>query len=597
MKVRFENRNYAFAGAFVEELARCGLRHVCICPGSRSSPLTISFARHPDIKKWVHLDERSASFFALGMARSLGEPVALVCTSGTAAANLYPAVAEARLSLVPVILLTADRPPEVSEWGALQTINQPNMYGPHAKWSVNMPPPEATHALMAFVRSTACRAFATALEPPSGPVHVNFPFRDPLEPAVIPEDIPDTAEDIADVAWHGRADKSPYIHVSTSERRPVAGDVERLAGELASMERGVIVCGPQSDPELAMGVSALAKRLSYPILADPLSQVRCGPHDRSMVVDCYDAFLRDSELGASLAPEVVLRFGALPTTKTISQYLELHRAARHIVVDEGHGWKDPLHVTSDILHVDPVLLCGGIVSSLEVDRTAGPWASRWRRVAAATRAGIEREVSGFQQMFEGKVFSQLSQLLPENATLFAGNSMPVRDMETFFPSGAKRIRFMTNRGASGIDGVISTALGASAVCGGRLVLVIGDISFYHDMNGLLAAKAYGLDATIIVINNDGGGIFSFLPQAAYEDVFETYFGTSHGLTFRATAELYNLGYRKVEEWRQFQEAVAESMNRSGTEIIEIPCDRALNVALHRQVWAAVAASVRAAAGR
>ncbi len=594
--MRFESRNYAFASAFVEELARCGLRHVCICPGSRSSPLAISFARQPTIKTWVHLDERSASFFALGIARSLGEPVVLVCTSGTATANFYPAIIEARHSLVPVIVLTADRPPELSEWGALQTIDQVRMYGPHAKWSVNMPPPEATRELMAFVRSTACRAFTTALEPPLGPVHVNFPFRDPLEPVPVPDDFPDLAEETADEAWHGRADSGPYIRASLSEQRPVLDDVERLATDLASTERGVIVCGPQSDPELAGSVSALAKRLNYPILAEPLSQVRSGSHDRSMVVDCYDAFLRDSDLAAGLAPELVLRFGALPTTKTISHYLERHRAARHILVDTGQSWNDPLHVTSDMLRVDPVLLCNGIVSSIEGGRTPGPWASRWRQVATATRAAMDKEIGGFQQMFEGKVFSELARLLPEDATLFAGNSMPVRDVDTFFPSGAKRIRFMTNRGASGIDGVVSTALGASAVHRGRLVLVIGDISFYHDMNGLLAAKAYGLDATIIVINNDGGGIFSFLPQAAYEDVFEKYFGTSHGLTFRATAELYNLGYRKVEEWHQFREAVMESVSHSGTDIIEVPSDRALNVALHRRVWAAVASSVKAAEG-
>ncbi len=595
--MRFENRNYAFAGAFVEELARCGLHHVCICPGSRSSPLAISFARQTAIKTWVHLDERSASFFALGMARSLGEPVALVCSSGTATANMYPAVIEARYSLVPILLLTADRPQELSDWGALQTADQVKMYGPHAKWSVNMPPPEATREIMAFVRSTACRAFTTALEPPAGPVHVNFPFRDPLEPAVVPGDFPETVDEMAGEAWHGRADGRPYIRAAISEQRPVPEDVERLVGELASAERGVIVCGPQSDPELAAGVSSLAKRLGYPILAEPLSQVRCGPHDRSMVVDGYDAFLRDSELADVLAPEVVIRFGTLPTAKTISQYLERHRAARHILVDPGQGWNDPLHVTSDMLRVDPVLLCRAIASSLEVDRVPGAWAGRWRQVASATKAAMDREVGGFQQMFEGKVFSELARLLPEDATLFAGNSMPVRDLDTFFPSAAKRIRFMTNRGASGIDGVVSTALGASAVRRGRLVLVIGDISLYHDMNGLLAAKAYGLDATIIVINNDGGGIFSFLPQAAYEDVFETYFGTPHGLTFRAAAELYGLGYRKVEEWRQFQEAVADSLDHSGTDIIEVPSDRTLNVSLHRQVWAAVASSVHSAAGR
>ena len=590
----FENRNYAFAGAFVDELARCGLRHVCVCPGSRSSPLTISFARNPNIKTWVHLDERSASFFALGMAHALGEPVALVCTSGTAAANFYPAVVEAHYSSAPLLVLTADRPPELLEWGALQTIDQNRLYGTHAKWSVRMPTPEVTTSIMAFVRSTACRVFATALSSPAGPVHVNFPFREPLEPVEVHGDLPQGVDDQTDEALHGRGNGHPFIQVSTSQRRSSLGDMERLASDLASAEQGIIVCGPQPDPALSEAVSALAHRLNYPILADPLSQVRCGPHDRTMVIDCYDAFLRDSDLAASLAPEVVLRFGALPISKSLGQYLERHHRARQILVDGVNGWNDPLHVASEVLHMDPVLFCTGMAVGRESDSST--WASRWRQVAEATKAAMQRVLGEFREMFEGGVFTELEPLLPEDVILFVGNSMPIRDLDTFFPSTTKRIHFMANRGASGIDGVLSSALGAAAGSLKRLVLVVGDISFYHDMNGLRAAQAYGLDATIIVINNDGGGIFSFLPQAAYEDVFETYFGTPHGLKFQAAAELYGLKYQKTEDWGKFREATARSISTSGTSIIEIPGDRALNVTLHSRVWEAVVTAVHAGVG-
>ncbi|MBI2166362.1 MAG: 2-succinyl-5-enolpyruvyl-6-hydroxy-3-cyclohexene-1-carboxylic-acid synthase [Chloroflexi bacterium] len=586
----FENRNFAFATAFVDELARCGLRHACICPGSRSSPLAISLARNAAVKKWVHLDERSAAYFALGMARALREPVALVCTSGTAAANLHPAVAEARNSGVPLLVLTADRPPELWDWGALQTIDQVGLYGSHAKWSVSMPVPEATTPLIAFVRATACRAFATALEPPSGPVHVNFPFREPLEPVSVPSDFSDMAEADAPEEWRGRADGKPFLHVAIAQAALSKDDAQRLTRELSSLERGVIVCGPQIDPRLPEAVAFLARRLGYPILADPLSQVRCGSHDRTLVIDSYDAFLRDADLAASLAPEVVLRFGAFPAPRPLAGYLARHRHAHQILI--GDGFKDPIHAASEVVLADPVSFCQDLVGHLSGERR-GTWVRQWRQVAEAAASALRQEVTGFQPMFEGRVFLELESLLPEDAILFVGNSMPVRDLETFFPSVHKRVRFLANRGANGIDGVVSSALGADAATGKKVVLVLGDISFYHDMNGLLAAKSHSLDATIIVLNNNGGGIFSFLPQASYPDVFEPYFGTPHGLTFRAAAELYGLGYAKAEDWLQFREAVAQSLAGAGTTIIEVPCDRALNVDLHRRVWHAVAAAAKA----
>ncbi len=592
----FENRNYAFTGAFVDELARSGLRHVCVCPGSRSSPLTISFARHATIKTWVHLDERSASFFALGIALALGEPVAVVCTSGTAAANFHPAVVEARYASVPLLVLTADRPPELSEWGANQTIDQVRMYGAHVKWSVSMPPPEVTASLMAFVRSTACRAYAIAAAAPHGPVHVNFPFRDPLDPAVVPGDVPPQVEQHGDEAWHGRAGGRPFVNAVDPEKRLVPADMQSLAAELAGIERGLIVCGPQPSPQLGPAVAALAQRLGFPILADPLSQVRCGPHDRSLVVDSYDTFLRDTDLAESLAPELILRLGAAPASRPLGQYLERRRAARHVLVDSGSGWSDPWHATSLRLDVGPVLFCTQLAAAVADQRSNHAWSDRWRQVAQASRKAIRQEMDGLQELSEGKVFSELARLLPDDAILFVGNSMPVRDLESFFPSTAQRIRFLANRGASGIDGVVSTALGVSAVADQRVVLVLGDLSFYHDMNGLLAAKAHRLNATIIVLNNDGGGIFSFLPQASYEDLFEPYFGTPHGLTFQAAAHLYGIEYRLVQDWQQFQQTVAEHLTGTGARIIEVPSHRGRNLAHHRRIQEKALDSLRSRAG-
>ncbi len=593
----FENRNYALAGAFIDELARCGLEHVCICPGSRSSPLAIAFARHPGIRTWVHLDERSASFFALGMARASGKPVAIVCSSGTASANFFPAVVEARYGSVPLVVLTADRPPEMVDWGALQTIDQTRMYGSHAKWSVNMPPPEATTEMMSYTRSVACRAYFSAGSTPAGPVHVDFPFREPLEPVAAPGDFPTSVPEQEMEAWQGREDGKPFVFSPDYESRPRLEDVQQLAADLAGTERGLIVCGPLNGSMPAESVTELAWKLGYPLLTDALSGLRCGPHDRSLVIDNYDAFIRDDELVDSLAPEVVIRLGALPVSKPLTQYLEKNKQARHILVDESQDWRDPFRLTSQLFPVSPALFCESLSPALHVGRSDGEWSRRWRRIAGSSQDALDEALDECGEMFEGKVFSRLAELLPDDTVLFAGNSMPIRDMDTFFRSTHRSIQFMANRGASGIDGVVSSALGVAAASQKKVVLVLGDISLYHDMNGLLAARAHGLNATIIVLNNNGGGIFSFLPQADYRDVFEPYFGTPHGLTFRAAAEMYGLDYSLADDWGTFDRSVLESLSGNGVALIEAPGDRERNVALHREVWEAVSVGIKAVRGR
>ena len=580
----------AYVGAFVDELARAGVRHACFAPGSRSTPLVLALAREPRIRLWDHLDERSAAFFALGLAKTLGEPVALVCTSGTAAANFLPAVVEAHYSRVPLLVLTADRPPELRDVGAPQAIDQLRLYGPYAKWFVEVALPEATPALLRYARALAARAAATVREEPAGPVHLNFPFREPLIP--LPAEPPAVSGATA-LAWRGRPEGEPFARVLTGPKQPDASLVRELAELLAGLPRGLIVAGPQPGEALAPALAKLALTLGYPILAEPLSQVRCGSHDRTLVVDAYDAFLRDPEVSGALMPQVVLRFGAVPTSKPLLLYLERHAGARQIVVDPA-GWPDPLHLASHVVHVDPVLLAESLVVQLGgmECRPEPAWAETWRAVDARARGAIAGELARIEEPFEGRVFAELAALLPDGATLFAGNSMPVRDLDTFFPGSARRIRFLANRGANGIDGVVSTALGAAAALTGPLALVIGDLSFYHDMNGLLAARRHGLRATIVLLNNDGGGIFSFLPQAEHGEQFERLFGTPHGLDFRHAATLYGLPFTRVESWPAFREAVQASLAGDGVSVIEVPTERARNVELHRRIWPAVAQAVR-----
>jgi 2-succinyl-5-enolpyruvyl-6-hydroxy-3-cyclohexene-1-carboxylate synthase len=569
-------------GAFVAGLAHAGVRHVCMCPGSRSTPLAVALAEHPDIKVWMHLDERSAAYFGLGLARALLQPVGLLATSGTAAANFFPAIVEAFFARVPLVVMTADRPHELRDCGAPQTIDQLRLYGEHVKWFFDLPEPHSGRATeqLQLVRTIAARALSSAHAEPAGPVHLNWPFREPLMPALDP---------VRQARCAVAAVRQPDVDVHTGRLSPSDALVDNLSRDLGASNRGVIICGPQDDAYLPAAAASLARRLGYPILADPLSGSRCGTHDRSLVVDAYDAFLRDSTTVERLEPEVILRLGAIPTSKSLLQYVQRYASARQIVVDAG-GWRDPTGLASDVLHVDSALLCDALSATLAAGlSTERDWAASWVRANAIARRAISEHLARLGELFEGKVFSSLPELLAEGTLLYAGNSMPVRDLDTFLPGSNRALRCLSNRGANGIDGVVSSALGASAAGVGPVVLVIGDISFYHDLNGLLAAGKHALELLVVLVNNDGGGIFSFLPQADMDPAdFELLFGTPHGLDFRPFVEGYGGRLVRVEDWAGFASAVADGLARGGLQVVEVPTERARNVVLHRQVWRVVA---------
>ena len=575
-----ENRNYAMSGALVEGLAAAGLRDVVVCPGSRSGPLAITFASSTAIKTWVHLDERSAGFFALGIAKGSRRPVAVMTTSGTAAANLLPAVVEARLTGVPLIVITADRPPELVDWGANQTIEQTGIYGAHVKWAADLPVPEANVRLTDYASAIGRRAYATAAGYPSGPMHLNVPFREPLAPVTI------TGEEMVVSGGGGILDD---VEVGGAPDGWEAG--REVGARLERVQRGLIVCGPQSNPDLAGVVSEAARSLGYPILADPLSQVRCGTHDISQVISVYDLMLHDQGLWERLEPEVVLRFGAWPTSKSLGMFLARFSDARHVLVPET-GWPDPHHLASDVAQVDPVTFCRGLIAGGGGREDGSPWLDEWVGFGRSVWEGLGGHMAEIEELFEGKVFREIQKHIPEQAILFAGNSMPVRDMDTFMPASHRNIKVMGNRGASGIDGVISTALGVEGGAGVPVVAVVGDLSFFHDMTGLLMARNSEINATIVVVNNDGGGIFSFLPQAEHPAYFEKVYGTPHGLTFGSVAELYGLEYTRVSTWEEFGEAVDRGTSDIGTSIIEVPSSRERNVVLHREAWSAASDALR-----
>lgn len=584
------NPTYAYVNAFVDELQRAGVRHVVICPGSRSTPLAMALAEQQSIRVWMHVDERSAAFFGLGLAKRLRQTVALLCTSGTAAANFFPALIEAQLTHVPLLILTADRPYELRDCGAPQSIDQNRLYGTYVKWFVDVALPEATNGALRYIRTLADRAVALTQAVPAGPVHLNFPFREPLTPEPIADQSLPPPAQRDDIAWHGRPDREPYVAVRDAPlAAPSTATLAQLAAWVRATRRGLIVVGPQDDEALVEPLTQLAHHLGYPILADPLSQLRCGDTDQAHVLSSYDAFLRIDSFVERAAPELVLRFGAMPTSKSVLLYLKRYSSCPLVVIDKQGGWEEPAQLAAELIHANPAVLCSNLIAQVPGNAASSEWLTSWRQADRVTRQALQASMQDYAELFEGRVFSELAGLLPGGTTLYVGNSMPVRDLDTFFWNTSQCIRILGNRGANGIDGVVSSALGASAAAedGAPTVLVIGDLSFYHDLNGLLAARLHRLNLTIVLINNNGGGIFSFLPQVDYSESFEQLFGTPTGLDFRLAVQMYGGHFQRIDTWEQFRKAISQGMSSEGLHVVEVPTERASNVTLHRQLWQAV----------
>ncbi len=567
------NRNTLWAETLVKELVAGGVKGVCVAPGSRSTPLTVAAASHPDLTVYSHLDERSAAYFALGRARRTGEPTPLICTSGTAAANFYPAVIEANQARVPMILLTADRPPELRDSGANQTIDQEKLYGDAVRWYRDLPEPEPTGRKLRRLRTDAARAVAESVGHPSGPVHLNVPFRKPLEPVEVSGDVPDDLAEKAPLGVDGR--EGPFVRTSGGRIEPDDATVADLVETIEAADRGLFVAGPADPPVPDVDRGALAEfadLTGFPILADPLSGLRFGEHvTDTPVLGGYDAYLDERVTGDWPAPEIVLRIGASPTSKPLRKYLA-RTGARQYVVDPAGGWREAEFTVTDLLEADPTALVEAVVDRLEgEDGTATDgWRSRWLDAEAAywDRIGTARDDARNGERFEGAVVAAAVEGAPDPATIFVSNSMPVRDLDRFARPATAELTVLGNRGASGIDGIVSTALGAGSATDDPLVAITGDLAFYHDMNGLLALGRCGVDATVVLINNDGGGIFHMLPIESFDPPFTDQFKTPHGLDFAPTAELYELSFTSVDRLDEFADVYGASLDSDGTQVIE-----------------------------
>lgn len=559
-----------FTAAFIDELSKHEIDLV-ISPGSRSTPMAILAVEHPKLKTWLQIDERSAAFFALGIAKANRKPVALLCTSGTAAANYLPAITEAKQARVPLLILTADRPHELRDVGAPQAIDQIHLYGRYAKWFVEMPLPESSLQMLQYVRTTAGRAVTMASMGPAGPVHLNFPFREPLVPNLNVEGL-----------WAGGRSEQPFVRSLEGKRKLEDIWAQHLVDEFTAIEKGVIVVGPHDEPDLSEAVVKLAEKLNYPILADPLSQLRSGNHTKDMIIDGYDSFLRSDEVKGKLKPELIIRIGAMPISKAFLLYLKRHRDVRQIIVDEDTEWREPTTSATDMVFANPSNFCHQLVSKLS-DKQNSEWLNHWQDINTANQESLLRDGYIEEEFFEGQVILELIEHLPNEASIFVGNSMPIRDLDTFFMNNQKQIRTYANRGANGIDGVVSSAIGVAAY-EDPLVLVIGDLSFYHDLNGLLATKLHQLNITIVLINNDGGGIFSFLPQAKEASHFEELFGTPIGLDYSHAVKMYNGEFTRPTSWNEFRSALHKGVGQEGLHVIELQTNRERNAELHKALW-------------
>jgi 2-succinyl-5-enolpyruvyl-6-hydroxy-3-cyclohexene-1-carboxylate synthase len=561
---------YLLLRAFCEELVRCGMRDACTSPGSRSTPIVLSLARTPGLSAWSHVDERVAGFFALGLAKRSGRPVAIACTSGTAAAELAPAVIEAAEARVPLIVLSADRPPELRDVGAGQTIDQLKLYGAAAKWFVEVGTHEATPERLRWMRALACRAVWTALDGRPGPVHLNLPLREPL---VLDAPLPDDP-------MPGRRDGRPWV------AHPIApAPAELPKVPLAPAPRAVVVAGrDERDPALGEAIAAFAAAARYPLLADPLSGARRGP----AAVAHYDALLRDERLAAELRPRLVLRVGDLPTSKPLRTWLASLTEAEQVTLDAEGAWHDPSGVVSARIAANPRATLAALTPE---HRDAGEpaWLERWRGADRAAAGAIAATLG--EELSEPRVAAELVDALPPEATLFTAASMPIRDLETFAAATDGAPRILANRGANGIDGTVAAALGAAAAGDGPIVLHIGDVALAYDLGALLSARRLGLSLTIVLVNNDGGGIFDFLPVAGEGEDFERHVATPHGLDFAHAAALYGARHVPVGDVAGLRAELAEGLERPGVTIVEVRTRREANVALHRRVWDAVAAAL------
>ncbi len=611
MPIDFRNTNTLWSSILAETLQRLGLTTAVICPGSRSASLTIAFAQNHNIETIPVLDERSASFFALGIAKKSGLPVALICTSGTAAANFYPAIIEARESRIPLLIFTADRPPELRDCHAGQAIDQVKIYGNYPNWQAELAMPATSLGMLGYLRQTIAYAWERTQFPTPGPVHLNTPFRDPLVPVSdIAVEALETQFDIEDFF----AGLEPIIigEISTPPSPPLLrGGVGRGSGiepshpllkggvgsaikQWQKCSRGIIIAGvaqPQFPEQYCRAIAQISQSLNWPVLAEGLSPLRNYAQLNPHLISTYDLILRNGELADKLTPEIAIQIGDLPTSKELRNWLDKTQPKRYII-DPSHHNFDPLHGRTIHLRISPENLATVISPQVppltNTQSTQVPPLSKgglggvntsesneylqlWHNTETQVRQAIDQKISAIQNIIEPKVSWLLSQILPAGTPIFIANSMPVRDVEFFWKPNNLEIQPFFNRGANGIDGTLSTALGVSHR-NQSCIMLTGDLALLHDTNGFLIKNKFVGHLTIILINNNGGGIFEMLPVAKFDPPFEEFFATPQDINFAKLCATYGVEHEIIDDWELFPAKLSFLPNR-GIRVLELATNR------------------------
>jgi len=572
MKTTWANGNELWADVIVETLHRKGVEYAITCPGSRSSSLTFAFAGHDSIEAIPVLDERSAGFFALGLAKRTGRPVALVCTSGSAVANFFPAVVEASESGVPLVLLTADRPPELRDCQAGQTIDQVKFFGGYVRKTIELAVPESSLEMLRYLRQTVAKVADFSSAPDRGPVHINVPFRDPLIPVEVPGfESPFEGSDFAQF----------FDHLRVSDSMPIGQ--ARLSESLKSVEKGLILIGPASpvnEDRWCKNIEALAKALGWPVLSDALNPIRSRANRFEALVGGYDFVLRNASLSEELRPEHVIVVGSFPTSKVLRAWIG-HEDIQMTVLSDRPVNVEATHSKASRVFVD--FEFGGVEAP--GSRASLAYAKRWLELEGQVRSELKNRFSDEDEMWEAKIAWALSQCLPGRSSLCISNSMPPRDMEFYFTPRDEPISVYSSRGANGIDGILSTAMGVAHE-GENTFLLTGDLALLHDTNGALIGKNLKGCLTILLVNNSGGGIFEMLPVSRFENVFEKHYGTDQNINFADWAKTFGFRHELIGSWEVLESLLAEKPQ--GVRILEIRTDRKRDAAFRKELFQQIA---------
>lgn len=578
------NLNHLWAQLLVEELVRSGVDTFFLAPGSRSTPLTTAVARHPTARPVIHFDERGTAFAALGYGRATGRPAGWITTSGTAVANGFPAVAEASTDGVPLLLLTADRPPELRDTGANQTIDQVKIFGDYIRWQVDLPTP-TTDITPRMVLSTADQAVHRAIRPPPGPVHLNCMFRKPLEPR--PDGIDHEAYTKALTSWAEQ--RAPHTRYPSARLASDASETESVAEAVSGAARGVLIVGRLDTEDERAAVQALAAHLGWPLLPDVTSGLRLGAPDARIAH--ADQVLTSPAFREAHAPDAVMHVGGRFVSKQLRQYVEAANPGYRIVVRPDPSRIDPHHRVTHHIERDVTRLCNALVDQTPPAGEAGSWLLAWAAAEQAARAEVGQFAEAADGLSEPLVAYRTTQHIPPSHALVFASSMPVRDVNRYGCATGAAVPVYANRGASGIDGTVATAAGVAVGRDAPVTLVIGDLALLHDLNAL--ALLQDRPVIVIVLNNDGGGIFHFLPIAEHEDVFEPYFTTPHHRSFEHAAAMFDLDYAHPATDDAFVEAYRAACDQGRAAIIEVTTDRAENRALHEELEQRIACAVTA----